>query len=141
MNRYQWIGTVYGYVICVVAVVTSLISASQLVDAAFDLGNPLQGRGGYYGPGGGSLTSFEAFRATEQRPMRVPPNATVTVADTPSTAEQRTRYEMLRADRIAQARYQAGQRLVKHGLLILLAIALFTWHWRWLRTQRDTATP
>jgi hypothetical protein len=140
MNRFPWIAQLYGYLVCIVAVVTFLINASGFVDAVFDRSNPLQGRGGYYGPGGGSLTSFEAYRATqmEGRPTRVAPGAAPgPVADTLTTAEQRARYEAMRADRIAQVSFAATQRLVKHGLLMMLALVLFVTHWRWLRRQRE----
>jgi hypothetical protein len=138
-NRASWIAPLYGYVVCVIAVVTFLISASGFVDAAFERSAPLMGRGGAYGPMGSSLGSFEAFRASyvdrkmmERRPGDPMPT------DTLSTDELRKRYEALRADRIAQMSYSASQRLVKHGLLILLAIVLFVTHWRWLRRQHDT---
>lgn len=142
MNRYSWIAPVYGYVVCLVAVVTFLINVSGFIDAAFDRAAPLQGRGGAYGPmgggGGSSLTSFETFRATydERERMVTRPNDRAPV-DTPSTTELRRRYEALRADRIEQMTYSASQLLVKHALLIVVAVVLFVWHWRWLRTQRD----
>ena len=68
-----------------------------------------------------------------------PAGAPTTGADTLSTAELRRRYEALRADRIAQMSYSASQRIVKHTLLILLAIGLFATHWRWVQRQRDAA--
>ena len=146
MNRSNWIAPAYGYVVCLIAVVTFLINVSGFIDAAFDRAAPLQSRGGAYGPTGASLTSFEAFRATynerERMTTRTGPAAP---ADTPSTTELRRQYEALRADRIAQMTYGASQRIVKHTLLIVVALALFIWHWRWLRTQRerggDTASP
>jgi hypothetical protein len=140
MNRFPWIAQVYGYLVCIVAVVTFLINASGFVDAAFDRANPLQGRGGYYGPDGGSLTSFEAYRATQTqgRPTRVAPGvASGPESDTLTVEQQRARYEVLRADRISQTSFGAMQRLVKHGLLMLVAIVLFATHWRWLRRQRE----
>ena len=141
MNRYSWIAPAYGYLVCIVAVVTLLVNVSGFIDAAFDKANPLQGRGGAYGPMGASLTSFEAFQATynERERMTVRPDNKVP-ADTLTTAQMRARYEALRADKIAQMSFNASQRLVKHGLLILIAVVLFIWHWRWLRTQRETTT-
>lgn len=144
MNRFPWIAQLYGYVVCIVAVVTFLISVSGFVDAAFERANPLRGRGAYFGPMGGSFTSYEAFRATdmEQRPMRtLSTGATAPATDTLTTEQMRARYEALRADWIAQASYSATQQLVKHGLLILLAITLFVTHWRWLGGQREASAP
>jgi hypothetical protein len=136
MNRFAWISTVYGYVVCVICVVTFLVNASGLVDAAFDRANPFGGRNAF-GPFGTSLTSFESFRLTHERdrPTRVAPSAP-NPGDTLTTAELRARYETLRADHVTQATYQATQRLVKHTLLIVVALVLFAGHWRWLRRER-----
>jgi hypothetical protein len=140
MSRANWIGPLYGYVVCIVAVITFLISLSGLVDAAFERAYPLQARGGGFGPMGQSLTSFEAFRASNAERMRMetrPGPATPT--DTPSTAELRQRYETLRADRIESGRFAAMQRLVKFGLLMAFAVVLFVTHWRWLRGLKESA--
>lgn len=136
MSR-SWIAPVYGYVICVIAVITFLVNISGFVDSTFDRANPLAS-GRSYGPYGGSLTSFESFRATYEqgKPMRASPQPPVP-GDTLTTAELRLRYDALRADQLTQARHQSTQRLVKHGLLILLSIILFATHWRWVRGQKD----
>jgi hypothetical protein len=139
MSRATWIAPLYGYVVCIVAVVTFLVSVSGFVDAAFERSAPLLGRGGMYGPMGSSLGSFEAFQASYvDRRMMEHRSGDPMPTDTLSTDELRKRYVVLRADRIAQMSYSASQRLVKHGLLILLAIVLFVTHWRWLQRQRDT---
>ncbi|MEX2177482.1 MAG: hypothetical protein WD801_02150 [Gemmatimonadaceae bacterium] len=142
MSRPTWIAPLYGYLVCVIAVVTFLVNVSGFVDAMFDRANPLAGRGAY-GPNGGSLTSFESFSATYES-QRPPPTSTrarlepAAPADTLTTAQMRTRYEALRADAIQQTRHQAMQKLVKSGLLILLSVVLFAFHWTWVRRQRDT---
>lgn len=138
MPRPPWIAPLYGYVVCIVAVITFLVSVMGLVDAIFERANPLYGRGGAYGPMGQSLTSFESFRASQRERTRTePPGSQRAASDTPSTAELRQHYETLRAERIEQGRFQATQRLVKHGLLMLAAVILFVTHWRWLRGQRE----
>lgn len=52
----QW----YGYTVCLVAVVTFLLSARGVVDDLFTLSNPLRSSSRY----GTSLTTFEAYEAT-----------------------------------------------------------------------------
>lgn len=130
---------VYGYVVCLIAVITAIIAVSNFVDATFDRANPLASREGMYGPGGVQLTSFEAYRASamDRAATRERPTGQPVPADTLSTAELRTRYEALRADHFTLVQYRSSQRLVKHGLLILLAVVLFATHWRWVRTQRE----
>jgi hypothetical protein len=152
MPRSTWIASLYGYLVCVIAVITLLVSVSGFIDAAFDRSNPLLARGGWGGMGA-PLTSFEAYRASMYYRETVPGRAVVVSdqvgsaparplpppSDTLTTEQLRARYEALRADRIAQVSFSATQNLVKDGLLIILAIALFAWHWRWIRSQRETA--
>ena len=130
---------IYGYAVCLVAIVTLLVSASTFVEALFDRAEPLQaaGRFGYEG----SLTTFESWRATQQQregaPMRVPrvDGAQPAPGDTLTTVEQRARYEALRADHVARVSFESMRRLVRSGLLMLIAAALFVAHWRWLRAR------
>jgi uncharacterized membrane protein YidH (DUF202 family) len=135
----------YGYAVCLIAIVTLLIAISNLVEAAFDRADPLQAGAGRYGNPEVSLTSFEAFRATQpQTPAEPPDRTTAPVppgpdrtstprADTLTTAELRARYEALRADRIARVSFDATRNLVGAALLVAVALALFVGHWRWLR--------
>jgi hypothetical protein len=137
MERPSWIAPLYGYVVCVVAVITFIVSLSGFVDAAFERAYPLQSRGGAYSPTGESLASYEAYRTTAiERGKAAGPQPTP--ADTHSTAEMRSRYETLRAERIEQGRFFASQRLVKTGLLMLVAIGLFVTHWRWVRRLKES---
>ena len=142
MNSTSRIAQIYGYAVCLIAIVTLLIVGSSFVDAAFDRANPLRSQNFRYGAYEGSLTSFEAYRATysgDRMAMRVAPGpdgpVPVQPSDTLTTEQLRARYDLLRAEREASVRYGATQQLVKNGLLILLAIALFVTHWHWVRLR------
>jgi hypothetical protein len=127
---------IYGYTVCLIAVVAFLISINGIVDATFTLANPLHGPyGGHEG-----LTSFESYEAS--RVERTVPDRNVP-ADTTSSETRRRRFEALRADRIDANRLQAWRRLVGNGLTMVIAIALFAWHWTWLRARmaEERATP
>ena len=119
---------IYGYTVCLIAVIALLFSVNGVVDATFTLANPLQGQ---YGPGEG-LTSFESYEATRGDRTMIDRNMP---ADTTSVETRRRRFEALRADRIEANRLQAWRRLVGSGLTMLIAIALFIWHWSWLRAR------
>lgn len=119
----QW----YGYTVCLVAVVTFLLSARGVVDDLFTLSNPLRSSSRY----GTSLTSFEAYEATQDMAPRRAPGDSVTP---PSEDELRRRYEALKEDQIAQSRFDATRGIVAPLLMLLIAAGLFVWHWRWLRT-------
>lgn len=137
MSRPTWVQQVYGYAVCLVAIVTFLIATSNIVDAAFLRMNPLQASEQRYGPEE-NLTSFEGYRArrNEMR-TRGTPEGKVVPGDTLSTAELRRTYDVLRSDRAERLSYEAAQRLVKHGLLLALSVMLFATHWRWLRSRAD----
>jgi len=133
----------YGYAVCLVAVITLLLSVGGAVEAAFALADPLRAREREFGFEA-SYTSFEAFRATYPRGVNIvtsgPGGLTSSAQrDTLSDAELRERYSALRADHVARAGFEARQRLVKHGLLMLLSIGLFVTHWQWLRRERTAA--
>jgi hypothetical protein len=119
----QW----YGYIVCLIAVITGLISVAGILDNAFDLSNPLVADS----PFGEALGSFDAYKATRDR--RVFPSDQHAAPDTASEATLRARFDALRADRIAQRTFQARKGLVTDLVLLLVAVGLFVTHWRWLR--------
>ena len=132
-SKAPWIALAYGYVVCLVAVITFIIGMTNFVDAVFDRANPMEAQGRF---GGASLTSFDAFHATYDK--REVYRGKETPQDTLTTAELRSRYEALRSDRASQVRYTSSRELVGYGLMMLLSIALFAFHWRWVRRQRET---
>jgi hypothetical protein len=119
---------IYGYTVCLIAVVAFLISINGIVDASFTLANPLHGPYGHVD----GLTTFESYEAG--RGERTASDRS-TPPDTTSLETRRRRFEALRADRIDANRLQAWRRLVGSGLTMLIALALFAWHWSWLRTR------
>lgn len=123
------IAQLYGYTICLVALVVAIISVASLLSACFDRANPLQSEYGY----GVTLSSFEAYQATFQRERGVYPPGANAPSDTASTATLRQRYDALVADRIATTRYRTSKTLVTYSALLLIAAGLFAFHWRWVR--------
>lgn len=120
----QW----YGYTVCLIAVVTALITIKSVLDSAVDLSNPLLGPDPY----GESLVSFEAWQATRGGRIEVPDAKAA--ADTLPEAVLRERFNAIRAERIAERQFRARKGLVTSGALLIVAAALFATHWRWLRS-------
>jgi hypothetical protein len=141
------IAQVYGYAVCFITVIVMLIGIKQVVDAAFDLSDPIRAEGGGYGRMGRPITNFELYkvearRQTGGRDQNGPPSAAPAkgvVDSTSSDAELRKLYDAERDAAIGNARFRAIRSLVGNILLIVLAGVLFVIHWRWLK-QRD-ATP
>ncbi|MEA2764162.1 MAG: hypothetical protein QOK07_566 [Gemmatimonadaceae bacterium] len=130
----------YGYAVCFITVVVMLFSIKGVVDAAFDLSDPLRADAG-----GRPITNFELYKNAnrtaiapkDQNGPTPPSTAPVrSKADTLSDADLRKLYDAEREAAIGNARFRAIRSLVGNLLLITLAAVLFTIHWRWLR-RRD----
>jgi hypothetical protein len=152
MDRPPRIAQLYGYTVCLVAIVTFLTSVNGLFKSLFTLSDPIAATAEPFSMGfEPSLSSFEAFRATYMFGTRgtvvsidgqgAMPDTTGAV-DTLTTTELRGRYEALRAERIQQVRHAGIREAVTSAALVTLAIVLFVVHWRWLRTrERMAAAP
>ena len=137
MGKWQMIARIYGYVVCLAAVFVGLASLRAFVEATFDLADPLHSEMGYQYGGSRDLTSFEAFKmevlrsaGQGERPegkRYVPDDKTI-----------RTMYESAKAERIHAGLSKARRALAVNGLLLAACIALFTTHWRWLRSLPRT---
>jgi hypothetical protein len=138
MERTNRIAQVYGYAVCLVAIITFLIAAAQIVNAAFNLSDPLRAEG--FGRSA-SLTSFSAYkreytqRGGTQMRQRAPGSAADSVNAMPSTAELRQMFEDERMDHIGNVRFRSMRTLVSSLLMIIIASGLFLMHWRWLRRE------
>ena len=141
----------YGYAVCFITVVVMLIATKSVVDAAFDLSDPILADGGGYGRLGRPLTSFELYKAEARRQTSTRSQSSsiamateagpiaprnVLTDTTSSDAELRKMYDAERDAAIGNARFHAMRSLVGNLLLIVLAGTLFAVHWRWLR-RRD----
>jgi len=129
MEKPNRVAQVYGYTVCLIALVISLVTISALLNAAFERATPLQAGFGF----GATLTSFDAYVATLQRDRGVSSQPGVALPDTTSEVTLRRRYDALVADQRASSRYRTGKTFVTNGVLLLLALGLFGFHWRWVR--------
>jgi hypothetical protein len=130
----------YGYAVCFITVIVMLFSIKGVVDAAFDLSDPLRAEAN-----GRPITNFELYKnanrtatVTKDQNGPTPPSTAPAraKADTVSDTELRKLYDAEREAAIGTARFRAIRSLVGNLLLIVLAAVLFTIHWRWLR-RRD----
>jgi len=95
MERSDRVPQLYGYSVCLIAIVVMLVNFSSIVNRSFTLSDPLAGNG-MYGWGGAVLTSFEAYKATANRadgPFAA--TAAASNAPKPTDAELRARRERL----------------------------------------------
>jgi hypothetical protein len=140
VERPERVPQLYGYTVCLVVLFWAIMSTVGIVDSALTLSAP-EYRGG---PDFGfepSVSSFEAFRTTYDRSRRMmsmdPREAKL---DSVPEPELRRRYESLRADRIERNTVAARRSLITSLFSLIVAVALFAVHWRWLRRVGGAAT-
>ena len=135
MEKPNRIRQIYGYTVCLIAVVTSLICIGGAVSNVIDLTNPLMAAGGF----DDSLSSFDAWMATRQK--FTPPTADPAARDTASVETLHARFEAVRTSRISHQLFQARKGLIGQLLLLIIAVGLFATHWRWMRRLQGEELP
>src|SRR5579872_777092 len=129
------IAQLYGYSVCLIAVLVFIFSLQSFAENIITAREPLEGAFGY---GTGSLTSFEAYKATYREPAGqyvAEMGSRTPTQPARSDAELRAQYEALRADRIASTRFLTQRDITVSALMLIVSVLLFALHWRWLRTQ------
>jgi hypothetical protein len=135
MERSDRVPQLYGYTVCLIAIVVMLVNVGSIVNRSFTLANPLMSSGSPFGWGDVRYSSFEAYKASvSYNPGPIPAGAST--APKLTDAELRTQFEALRADQIARNQIDARRELTESILMLLLSAALFAWHWRWVRRER-----
>jgi hypothetical protein len=137
------IAQAYGYAVCLITVIVMLVAIKEVVDAAFNLSDPLRAEAS-----GRPIMNFELYKsanrntsAAKAQNSPTSPSATQARADTLSDAQLRKLYDAEREEAIGSARFHAIRSLVGNLLLITLAAVLFTIHWRWLRRRDSSSAP
>ena len=128
------VAQMYGYIICLVAVITFLINVGMIITAIFDLGDPLHARS-YEKP---SVASFEIYKMDVLGAQRTQTTTGIEQKQTasvyvPSDSTLRVMYETTRNDRIQSVKFQSRKTITANSLLLLVSIGLFAFHWNWLR--------
>jgi hypothetical protein len=131
MEKSQKVGAqIYAYSICVVAVITFLISVTTLVNAFIDLQDPIHVFG--WGPGGASLASYENYKMDILKSSQKG-DESVKTSYVPDEQTLHAMYEAARADRIQSVKHQANKSIIVGSLLIIICVVLFVTHWTWVR--------
>lgn len=135
----------YGYIVCLIAVIVGLMSLASVTNSLFDYADPIHSeRYGAERP----ITSYNAYRRAyydrQPRPTRaVPADGTVQTKAVPiDTVSEATLHQMYQEDRTDHAdstRFRALKSLVGAILLLIVSVALFSIHWKWLRRQSAPA--
>ena len=127
---------VYGYAVCLIAVITFLISTSGLITAIIDLGDPIHS--GWSQQGSPSLASFENYKLDVMRSYQKGAE-TSTESYVPTEETLKSMYEAAKNDKIQSSRHQANKSILINSFLIAICIVLFFVHWLWMRRMAKSA--
>lgn len=119
---------IYGYTVCIVSVITFLICVSTLLNAFFDLQDPLHS--GYNPPGSPSLVSYDNYKMDILKNL---PKSDDSKSIIPEEQTLKAMYEAARNDKITSVRNQANRTIIISFILIAICATLFITHWRWIR--------
>lgn len=134
MEKSQKTGAqIYGYAVCLVAVITFLISVTDLVNAIMDMGDPLHA--GWVSPESPSLASYEIYKMDVLKALPKT-EGSAEASYIPDEAGMKAMYEAAKADKIRKTELNARKRMIVGSLLIIICITLFITHWRWMKKIR-----
>jgi hypothetical protein len=131
MEKTVRVSQIYGYLVCLIAVITFLISITQLVNALIDLSDPIHA--GWTSDKAPCLASFQNYKMDVLK-STTNDDKTVQTAYVP---DDKTLHEMYQAavnDKIALERHRALRSIIFSGLLVIVCVALFVTHWRWMQS-------
>lgn len=116
---------IYGYAVCLVAVITVIICVAGLVNSVIDLSDPLHAERNW--GNSPSLASYENYKmdllsSSEKELSYVPDDETL-----------QAMYESAKDDKINGVKHRAFRDILVNGLLIIISAVLFLIHWRWMR--------
>ena len=136
MEKSQKIGAqIYGYAVCLTAVITFLISVTTLVNAILDLGDPLHA--GWTHPEEPSLASFENYKMDILRSLPAAETGEKT-SYVPDDETLKGMYEAAKDDKIRSSRHHSTRNVMIGGILMVVCVILFITHWRWMKKITHT---
>ena len=125
-EKSQKIKLVYGYAVCIVAVITFLICLTSMVSSLIDLTDPLNAYR-TYGKDAPSLASFNNYKVDIIKATD-PAHGLVLDDDT-----LRSMYEDAKQDAISKVKHNAYRSVIVNGLILVITILLFILHWFWMK--------
>ena len=128
---------IYGYAVCLVCIITILISVPNVINSLIDLGDPLHA-GAYYPAGRDrNLASYELYKAdimAEQHGAKGDSTAYL-----PDETTLHAMYDAAREDKIQSASHIARRSVIVFTILTAIAVVLFIIHFRWMRALAKAA--
>ena len=122
MTKKTKMSQVYGYIVCVIAIITFLIALGGLITSIMDSNDPL-----YTWGDTNNLSSFENFK------MNALSSSKNDIKFNPDDATLKIMYDDAKNHKIKQVQHQTKKSMVVNSILIVLSIVLFFVHWKWMQ--------
>jgi hypothetical protein len=122
MEKKTKIPQVYGYAVCIVAIITILISVTTLINSVMDASDPLYAWGGDQ-----QLSSFENFKVDALK------SGKDEASYVPNDETLRVMYDDAKNHKIRRVKHQTTKSMIVSSILIVISVTLFIIHWRWMR--------
>jgi hypothetical protein len=129
MEKNQIIAKIYGYMICLVAVITFLICITDLVNSIIDRCDPIHAD--RYSSST-NLASFETYKMDLLKETKSEGD-TSKATFIPDDKTMKAMYETVKAEQMQSSLHKINRNIVVDSLLIVICIILFGLHWRWMR--------
>jgi len=131
MEKNQIIAKIYGYLVCLVAIITFLICITSLVNAIIDRCDPLHADRNSYGTSV-TLVSFDTYKMDVMKDIKTEGDNTKPTY-IPDDKTLHSMYEAARNDKIQSTMHGINRSIMVDSLLIVICLILFGLHWRWMR--------
>jgi hypothetical protein len=139
MEKQHRMAQIYGYTVCLVAVITFIICISSIIPSIMDLSDPLHAGGLFQFAATPSLASYDNYKMDILKSEKSEEQKAGTNY-IPDDKTIHSMYEAARADRISQANHSSIRSIVVSSLIIIISIVLFITHWLWMRRLSRTVT-
>ena len=131
MEKSNIIAKIYGYLVCLVAVITFLISITNLVNSFIDKGDPLHAER-YSFDKGPNLASFDTYKLDVLKDVKTETD-TSRVSLVPDDKTLQAMYDAAKSDKMQSSLHNINRNITVDLMLIVICIVLFAIHWIWMR--------
>lgn len=132
MDKQNRMPQIYGYLMCLVAVITFIICLANIIPSIMDLGDPLHAGPVWVNQNSPSLASYENYKMDVLKSTNKE-NSGSSPSYLPDEQTLRVMYESAKADRIQSVVHSSVRSIIVSSIIILISIVLFITHWNWMR--------
>ena len=132
MEKPHRMAQVYGYLVCLVAVITFIICLADIIPSIMDLGDPMHAGSVYSMQSQPSLASFEKYKMDILKSSEKDKSENA-LAYVPDDNTLRVMYNAAIEDKKLTAIHRAKRSIMVSSIIILVSVVLFVTHWIWMR--------